>query len=309
MKKSFSVLFTTILISGFLTNENIKTNVGCCENDVVISPELGSNPRIEKLLLNEGSTALACCPLGTYSIFGAEYSGDSKIHCKFRDLEEKGRLEQVRKKKFAVLIDSAKGPIDYKFLEKGESAFLECDFILPPDSDFLDIHIYGQNDDDPNFLVREENFLCKIKFLSCNGTFLYNKKQQNCVSYYDEDGNLAQGKLDIYQMIVPNFFAIPLHNKISEVEAPKIMAVLDLPDGKNNIVQYEDRVFSFMKLLGEYATWPQGSVMPIYKDFLIVKVPEDVNDVSLKLYSTSTQQGYGGDIKYVGEYKFNLNRE
>ncbi len=308
MKKSFSVLFTTILISIIIANKNIKTNVVSCKSNIDKFFQVDSELGIEKLALNEGSTSLAYCPLGTYTIFDVVYNDENKIHCKFSHIQEKGKIEDIKKRKFAVLIDSVKGPIDYKFLEK-EEIFSVCDFILPENSNYLNIHIYGQDENDPDFLLREENFLCKAKFWSRDSTFLFDRKYENCVEYYDENGNSYQEtRLDLYKMLLPGFFAVKSLNRIDEENMTQVVAVLDLPNGKNDEVQYEDRVFSFMRLNGEYGDSSIGEVMPTYEYFLIFDIPEDVDNFSLKLYSVSPHKGYGGDVNYRGEYKVRLNR-
>ncbi len=192
------------LVCGCL-NKNIKTNAVYCKSDVVKSPTFKNDSTMLKAFLNEGSTSITTYPMLDISLCIKTYDGE--ILCQCFHLPEKGRLDKIKKRKFAVLIDSSREPIDYQFLQQQENyEFLMCYFKIPLSSNYLEIHVYGQDEKDPNFLLREENFLCKSKFLSCYSDFIYLKQTKECVSYYDRDGNIAENKLDLYQMLLPRFF-------------------------------------------------------------------------------------------------------
>ncbi len=87
-----------------------------------------------------------------------------------------------------------------------------------------------------------------------------------------------------------------------------VIAVLDLPDGKNDVVKFEDRVFSFSYFVVDELIWPKGNVLEYDKGYIIFKVPEGVDDVCLKLYKHSIQNCFLGN-SYMGELKFKLNRK
>ena len=57
------------------------------------------------------------CPDGKTGDCFLEFE-DNKVYCKFKDIPQPKKKELIRKKYFAVLIDSVRGPLDYKFLEK-----------------------------------------------------------------------------------------------------------------------------------------------------------------------------------------------
>ncbi len=305
MKKFLKVSFTIVLMIWLCLNKNVKTTVGFCATDIVNSPKLkGENERIG---INNGSTANESSITGNATYMNVDFDGD-KVNLKFSDIPQVGELLKFKNKYFAVLIDSVKGPVDHKLIIK-EGEYGVCSFNIPKEFSYLDVHVYGQDENDPDFLLREENFLCKAKFLSSYGTFSYLKKQDNCVFYYDQDGELNERqKPTIYQSIIPNFFIIgPLER------APlnyNFFAVLDLPNGKNDEVQYEDRVF-MSSLVNPSFNDSQGANNALTKrgKYLYFKVSEDVNDVSLKLYTASTLVCDTGDDGYIGEFKIKLNRK
>ncbi len=322
MKKGFSILFTTILISAFIASKNIKTNVGLCDNyDVVKSPSLKRN--FERYFLNDGSIAMTHCPIGETAHCYLKFE-DNKVYCSFKDLPQPKKLEYIKKRCFAVLIDGIKGPIDYKFLEKQDGVNGECSFTIPINSDCLEVHVYGQDDNDPDFLLREENFLCKSKFFSSYATLAYIKKIENCVKYYDRKGNLIPlSNVYVYQSGIPNIYVIDIApiSRLWDIEPEFAMGFLDLPDGKNDLVKFEDRMFpvSFLgvKLPGDSAG---DSMLPHYKYYLYVKVPQGVTKFSVKMYDQHIIPCYSEDITsqeedsthiicYLGELKVDLNGE
>lgn len=318
MKKSFSVLFATILISIFTINKNIKTNVGFCASDIINSPSLKRS--FERYFINEGSIAMTYCPVGETGHCNLKFN-DGMVHCQFKDIPQPKKRELLRKRYFAVLLDGVKGPIDYKFLEK-DGVNGECSFNIPINSDCLEIHIYGQGENDPDFLLREENFLCKSKFFSAYVTLAYLKKIENCVEYYDRDGVLLpEVKLPIYQSGIPNIYAIDVGQEyrdmynIWEIKQEYVIGLLDLPDGKNDLVNFEDRVFPIAFLGVKFPDESAGdSMLPHYRFYLYVKVPQGVTKFSVKAYERnifpcfSEYEGSDHDRCYLGEFKVDLNK-
>lgn len=328
MKKSFSILLTTILVSGFLANKNIKTNVGfCADYDIVNSPQLKRS--FLRYFINDGSIAMPYCPDGDIGQFSVQFK-DNEAICQFRDMSQPTKIDMTKRKIFAVLIDSSRGPIDYKFIERNKDIIVgECSFKLPINSECLDVHLYLQNEDDPDFLLREENFLCKSRFFSSYATLAYIKKIQNCVQYYDPIlGFIPEANLDIYQSGIPNIYVINLGpgpqggggiiQRLWGVELENGLGLLDLPDGKNDLVKFEDRIFP-VSFLGVRKTGADmdsegDSMLTHYRRYIYVKVPTGVTEFSIKMHKqhivpcySDTPEYEGIPYNYLGEFKVNLN--
>lgn len=305
MRKFLRAFLMIILTTGFCSNKNVKTAVGCCATNIINSPKLKGES--ETMCMNDGSTSVALSITGNMTFVDIGFDGD-KANLSFSNIPQLRRIENFKSKHFAVLIDSIKGPIDCKLIAK-EGNRGKCSFNIPKESSYLDVHVYGQDDNDPDFLIREENFLCKFKFLNSYGTFAYLKKQENCVSFYDEFGDLVENqKPTIYQSIIPNFFVVGPLKKVPL--SYNLFAVLDLPDGKNENVQYEDRVFTSSFIRPDFGNTQEiDNALSENGKYIFFKVPEDVNDVCLKLYMGSTQTCDTGDNGYVGQFKIKINRE
>ena len=181
------------------------------------------------------------------------------------------------------------------------------------------MHIYGQNEDDPDFLLREENFLCKSKFFSSYVTLAYIKKIKNCVKYYDIEGHLVPYvAMDIYQSGIPNIYVVdiePIVRILWGVEPELVLSFLDLPGGKNNLVKFEDHLFPVSFLVDKSLDDSAGNTMLLYYGFyLYVKVPAGVKEFSLKMYDQHIIPCYSDvtedvtkGFSYIGELKVNLN--
>ncbi len=182
------------------------------------------------------------------------------------------------------------------------------------------MHIYLQNEDDPDFLLREENFLCKSRFFSAYVTLAYIKKIQNCAKYYDRKDNLIpEAALTMYQSGIPDIYVIDIEpaSMFWDIEPEFALGFLDLPEEKNNLIKFEDRVmpvsFLDVKLDDDSAG---ASMYTHYKYYLYVKVPKGVTEFSIKMYDQHLIACYSDDVEdvtkgsnYLGKIKVNLNEQ
>ena len=272
--------------------------------------------KLEQLMYNAGYTKISHCAANEKTTAVIDIDGE-KISCKFDHLPKPERIENIKKRFFAILIDANKGPVDYQFL----TSDFRCQLTAPSDADVLAIHIYGQDEKDPDFLLREENFLCKTKFMPGNENVFVGKYYPHVLDKYDSKGKIVVQpevmKASIFQKSNPNFYA--MGDYASSKEGLIFIAVLDLPDGKNDEIKYEDRVFPMCKFTTElegddilpssgYVTDDIGQTVYVEKFYINYTVPEGVDNFFIKIYEADTKVCYESFNEHylVEQYKVKL---
>ena len=335
-KKLFLKFFLTSFCLSFFCAFSKEQTVFAEEEtkDVVNSPNQGCILEQVEGMFNAGSTKLTNCPGYRYTRAKLEIT-DEKVDCTFLHLARPARLENRKERVFAVLIDSVKGPVDYQFLNKTDEGFT-CTLTPPYHSEALAIHIYGQNEDDPDFLLHEENFMCKTKFLPASENMIYKHYDPHVATKYDREGNIIDEdfvvRSSIWQKYTPNIYAFGDFATGSTA----FIGVLEFPDGENEKMSYEDRVVPICKFsvpqsgeilenepnFGENGmpySWkqkvnkgtPNERVVEIDKYYFNFKIPENVEEFKLKIYGLvfgNTNVCYQGDVSLLQYFTFKLKK-
>ena len=283
--------------------------------DEVLSPD--ARCKLYTNMYNSGYTSITVCPNFFYTQAEITFRND-KIEFDCYHLLRPQRTEHTKKRMFAVLIDSGQGPIDFQFLEEyvqsgvydyspqsyGEGVKYDrkrykCTLTPPYNATNLSIHIYFQNEDDPDFLLREENFLCKTRFMGADENMFYLKKTPECVSKYNNLGNCIDSpsviKSDLYQKYTPNFYCIGGWAAGSTA----FFGVLRIPEELKDEISYEDCVFPLVRYQSNIKTEmdhcmistrvPSGSSVPIEEYYMNFNIPEKLlnytNEIWLDIYN------------------------
>lgn len=323
-KKTFLKIFlTTFCYAGFCflnVNQNsqlkvfaekviseetdLKTNMGEIQNDITKS----RNCIILQNMFNAGFTEWVEGPSeeARSDLIRSTVVLDmteEKINCQFFNLPRTPRPEDQREKLFAILIDSKEGPIDFQFLDKN----LKCILTSKSSSESLAIHIYMQNDDDPDFLLREKNFLCKTKFLPFKDNLLYKKYYKDVVTRYKKSGTDDKTKFgSIWTKSTPNTYSF---GKFRNSNLDYI-GVMEFPNGEHKEMSYEDRVIpSCAFSTQEQEQQGEEYIMPSDENYFNFKIPEDVKEVNIKIYNFSTykcETESEKDYNYEGYHNIKL---
>ncbi len=338
-KRLFFKVFLTIsfLTSCCYLNLNSDTDLKAYAADYQEVKSANQTCSLSKLMFNDGYTKFADCPRNDGSYVRMKFN-DGKIICRFTHLMQPSRIENRKDKLFAVLIDSKQGPVDFQFLDVVEdystpstsnfTAF-RCVLTPPYNSDVLAIHIYGQNEGEPDFLLHEENFLCKTKFLPANENIFYDKYFPHVVTKYDESGNVEDQDFVIRPSIWKKFTPNTYSCGDVTLGGIRFFGVLEFPKGEGKEMSYEDRavpicLFQTNARDAEGLKEDEKHVMPSTrweKDFdgieykqeeyyFNFKLPEDVTEFNLKIYYLD---GYGechqGDNSFAEYYNVKLKKE
>ncbi len=297
-KKLFLKYFLLVFFNiGFCFLFGSKKNQLGVSAQVVENKEKSPNQScsIYQFMFNAGSTGFPLCPCEI--ITGVELNlTDEKINCTFDHLPKAARLENQKERIFAVLIDSKKGPVDFQFLDEN----LKCTLTPSYHSDYLEIHLYMQNEGEPNFLLHEENFLCKTKFLPASENLFYEKYTPNVViSYYPNNEEKYPDDVSkrgsIWQKITPNTYSFGEFVGIND----DTIAFLEFPNGEHKEMSYEDLIvpmstFTTTAKDEEETIDGKKHVMPSGKKYYTFRVPEDVNEFNIRFYINSIDTEYGG---------------
>ena len=315
-KRLFFKVFLTIsfLTSCCYLNLNSDTSLKAYAADYQEIKSPNQTCRVYQYMFNDGYTKIASCPgldgyAEQYSYARMELN-DDKITCRFTHLMQPSRLENRKDKLFAILIDSKQGPVDFQFLDVVEdnstdnkTAF-RCVLTPPYNSDVLAIHIYGQNEGEPDFLLHEENFLCKTKFLPASENIFYDKYFPHVVTKYNKEGEVQDQdfviRASIWKKFTPNMYSF------GDFAAGSLafFGVLEFPKGEGKEMSYEDRVVPLCLFYttardAEGLEEDEKHVMPstrkeqsstIEEYYFNFKLPEDVTEFNLKIYYKG---GYG----------------
>lgn len=265
---------------------------------------------ITQFMFDAGSLGSPLCPCETHTLVKLTLT-DEKIYCEFDGLPKAPRQENQKDKFFAVLIDRVKGPVDFQFLDEN----FKCTLTPPYFSDFLEVHVYAQNNDDPDFLLREENFLCKTKFLAANDGLFYAKNTSNVViSYYPNKEERFPGDVSkrgsIWQKATPNIYIFGDFVKINT----HTVAYLEFPSGEHQDMCYEDRIFP-MSTFTTKAKDVEGTeedkkhVMPSSKDYFAIRVPADVKEFNIRFYISGINTEYNGKDRMFDYHVVKFKRE
>ena len=335
-KRLFFKFFLTIsfLTSCCYLNPNSDTSLKAYAADYQEIKSPNQTCRVYQCMFNDGYTELAYCPGYEYSYVRMELNED-KITCRFTHLRQPSRTENRKDKLFAILIDSKQGPVDFQFLDVVEdnstdnkTAF-RCVLTPPYNSDVLAIHIYGQNEGEPDFLLHEENFLCKTKFLPANENIFYDKYFPHVVTKYNKEGEAQNQdfviRASIWKKFTPNMYSF------GDFAAGNLgfFGVLEFPKGEGKEMSYEDRVVPLCKFYttardAEGLEEDEKHVMPSTRKekdsggheydkqeyYFNFKLPEDVTEFNLKIYSDGEYgECYQGGNTLVEYYNVKLKKE
>lgn len=175
--------------------------------------------------------------------FGSARANDRNIEfvCDFQG------DDMSKDKLFAVLIDRGKGPVAFSFLNLNpDNGWYYTNLMAPYYCDMYQVHIYKQTPGDPDFLLHEENFVCKTRnlFMSSN-IVMYKKAYLRALTKLDGNGNVlnpSAAKQFFVSCYTPNYYRI----EAPDLELPDApldkFGVLVFPQGQENLLSYEDRV-------------------------------------------------------------------
>ena len=307
LKLIFSFCFSCgFLCCNFLNYSNKMVKAARVDASEYVQPENGvtfgfsplSRCYTESLMLNANSTILQKNKYGRPCMAFTNFY-DDVLKINVSCLNRNSYSDKV----FAVLIDKEKGVVVNKKFTQPDSA-LNMDYVslkAPYFSDVVDVHFYKQNPHDEDFVVREENFLCKLKtFMTKDLVRTKKMTELGTVIALDGQGNVIENPIDeakcgFFNRMSPNLYgiyAIYPQNK-------RYFGVIVLPTGsENKIPVFEDRVWP----ISSYFTFNKFHQVPNNRAFNF-KLPGDVNEFEFHVYEDSLEEA-----NFKWKYKIKLNK-
>lgn len=210
--------------------------------------------------------------------------------------------DMSKDKLFAVFIDNCRGPVAFSFLNLNpKDGWYYTNLIAPYYCDMYQVHIYKQTPGDPDFLLHEENFVCKTRnMLMSSDIVMYKKVDLASIVKLDGNGNILDPNADKKFFVscnTPNYYRIEADD-LETAESPlNKFAVLVFPQGQENLLSYEDRVVPQTE-----ETIAVGAELPGHERYNFY-VPKEVNEFEFHVYNGSLLSE-----NFLYKYRIKLNR-
>ncbi len=172
-------------------------------------------------------------------------------------------------------------------------------FETPYYCDEIYFYVYKQKDTEPDFTVKEENFLGSYKTNSTNNLVYRRGNEIALTEKEDIYGNEIQGFF--FSQLTPNYYSIRIPDLLFEIAIGKVI----LPQGQENIIPEEKQIGKAKYYMpGKYpgsAIWPNAvTKADSYFNFY---VPEDVKEFKFVVYYYNLD-----DSRIQFEYNIKLNK-
>ena len=107
---------------------------------------------------------------------------------------------------FAVLINDQKKIVENKFLTQENGGYV-CKFDAAYNCDMVDVHIYKQKVDDPEFTIKAENFIGRTKILLTHDAVFY-RPTFTQIPVYDNKGTKLSQQKTYLSRVTPNYYSL-----------------------------------------------------------------------------------------------------
>ena len=201
---------------------------------------------------------------------------------------------------FVVVYDSAhKTPILYNYLLKNSQNFYKCSFKIPYYCDVVDLHFYKQKISDPDYTMKEENFIGKVQnYLADSVNFFRGTKTK--LTILDKNGNITTSKTAHFiSSLIPNYYTIT----IPTITFRKKVGRIILPCGQENLMSLDEKIVPcnyFRTLLtpGTTDNWTD------HGDGFNFYLPKGVTEFKFQVFNVQPTDNVN-DILYQFDVKLN----
>ena len=208
---------------------------------------------------------------------------------------------------FVVLIDSKyKGQIDMKYLNWVGNNYYKCTFNLPHYCDVLDLHVYKQKNTDPEFTIKEQNFIGRTKVYSNHfHDFLRPNGKQQLTLIPKNGNNVTNKEIHFVPRLTSNYYSLLYkYYNSSGVYDPSFIGKIILPNGQGKSLTEDDLIVNsnYFYRYDENGQPITGAIdnFNCFNFYL----PDDVTNFKFQIF----EDKIGKDTDVLYEVDVNLNR-
>ena len=180
---------------------------------------------------------------------------------------------------FAVLINDQKKIVENKFLTQENGGYV-CKFDAAYNCDMVDVHIYKQKVDDPEFMIKAENFIGRTKILLTHDAVFY-RPTFTQIPVYDNKGTKLSQQKTYLSRVTPNYYSLCEYGNEENGNIAKIV----LPKDKQNLLTEDETMINMNRFYNAAATDATSNTNTArdgyYYDFYL---PDGIDEFDINIY-------------------------